>query len=355
MDKLKTKLSTRSLIASYPYIFLSIFLGSLLFPFVTGSARLGGLLDGFKGEKRLITAYTETRLALGDQVFNRTIVGRDGWLTFTDGFALTGFQNAQPFSTPELNNIQQALANFRDQVRADGTTFLFVITPDKQSIYPEHVPATVPHRSGPSRTDQLITQLNQSDNGFPLLDLRPVLLEAKRTYPVYYATDSHWTPIGAFFGYQSIMEALQASFPNLSHHPLSDYKIVTSEPVLHDMPGIIGSKSLVEAQISLVPDYQPQAGMFTLDVPSQWGPLQLYFSGINDPSAPTLLVFYDSFFPPMLPMLSEHFSRAVYINYVATPTISYTSWYKQFQPDIVIFEMTERNIVSIPWLFGNTP
>jgi alginate O-acetyltransferase complex protein AlgJ len=353
--KLKTKPTTRFLGVSYSFIFLSIFLGSLLFPFVTVSGGLTGLLDGFRGKTRLINANTESRLALGDQVFNRTIVGHDAWLTFTDGFALTSYQNVQPFSTSELNNIQQSLENFRDQVQADGSVFLVVIAPDKQSVYPEHVPVTIPRLSGPTRLDQLVTQLANSGGSSPLLDLRPVLLEAKKTYPVYYATDSHWTPVGAFFAYQTMIETLQASYPNLSPHLITDYNIVTSEPVLHDMPGIIGSKSLVESPISLVPKYQPLASIATIDVPSQWGPLQLYFSRTEDPSAPTALVFYDSFFPSMLPFVAEHFSRAIYINYVATPQISYITWYKQFQPDIVIFEFTERNIYAIPELFGNIP
>ena len=86
---------------------------------MTVPAGLTGLLDKFRGKIRFINAYTETRLTLGDQVFNRSIAGRDGWLNLTDGAAMTGYQNAQPLSTLELQGIQLALENFQKQVEAD--------------------------------------------------------------------------------------------------------------------------------------------------------------------------------------------------------------------------------------------
>lgn len=348
-----TNSPVKSKSTTYSFVFLSIFLGSLLIPFVTISAESTGLLDRFKGKALLINAYTESRLTLGDQVFNRSIVGTDDWLYLTDTYAMASYQKASPLSTAELQKIQQVLEAFQKQVESDGTLLLFVIPPDKQSIYPEHVPASVPRREGPSPLDQLITHLAENGSSFHILDLRPTLLEAKQTYPLYFATDSHWTPLGAFFAYQKIMETLQSSVTGLSPHLISDYNIVTHDPAPKDMPTIIGSSSLVEASFTLAPTYQPQAKIFSIEMPTQYGPSGLYFSYTNNKSAPTALVFTDSFFFTMLPFVSEHFSHAVYINYLATPNISYLTWYEQFRPDVVIFELIERNIKAIPGLFDN--
>jgi alginate O-acetyltransferase complex protein AlgJ len=347
---LDTKTTHNPASTTYSAVFLSIFLGSLLIPFMTISAGLTGLLDKFQGKARFINAYTETRLTLGDQVFNRSLVGTDGWFNLTDEYAIADYQNAQPLPAPRLQYTQLALENFQERVEADGGVFLFVIPPNKPTIYPEHVPDTLSRREGPSRLDQLISHLAKNDSPVRVLDLRPTLLEAKQTHQLYFATDSHWNPIGAFFAYQKIIEALQSSFPGLSPHSFSDYKIVTYDPTPMGSR-IIGSTSLVEAPFVLTPIHTSRARIFSVELPTQFGPI--FFSQTDDKSSPTALVFTDSFFIAIRPFISEHFSRAVYIDYFATPEISHLSWYEQFQPDVVIFSLTERNIGAIPSLFGN--
>jgi len=144
---------------------------------------------------------------------------------------------------------------------------------------------------------------------------------------------------------------LKPSFPDLSSHPLSDYKVITSEPALLDMAKIIGTTSRVEAPFALVPTYHPQATVFSVEIPTDMGPRLLLFSQTNDKKSPTALIFYDSFSIALRPFLAEHFSRAVYVDYLAAGDIPYLTWYKQFQPDIVIFEITERALGNIPSLF----
>jgi alginate O-acetyltransferase complex protein AlgJ len=350
--ELKTKSQVTSSGTTYSFVFLFIFLGSLLIPFITVAAGLTGLLDRFKGKERFITAYTESRLWLGDQVFNQTIVGSDGWLYLNDGSAMNAYQKVPPLSRKDLKKIRFALEKFQREVDADGGVLLFVILPDKQTIYPEHIPATIPRREGPSPLDQLITYLAENGSPFPILDLRPALLEAKQDHPLYFATDSHWNPFGAFIAYQKIIESLQPSFPNLSPSLISDYKVVTGDPVPLDLPRIIGSTSRAESPFRLVPIHPPRASMVFIEVPTRSIPRRLYFSHTDDNSAPTVLVFDDSFFFELRPFVSEHFSQAVYIDHLATPQISWLTWYKQFHPDVVIFEMTERNIGVIPLLLG---
>ena len=338
--------------AAYSYMFISIFLGSLLIPFVTVSTELGDLLNRFKGKTRFITAYTETRLALGDQVFNRSILGENGWLYLTEGHSITDYQAASPLSPDQLNQIQDSLENFQRQIKNDDAEFIFVIPPDKSTMYPEHM-ATVLQRTGkPSRLDQVLNHLAENNSSLHILDLRPALQEVKQTYSLYFATDSHWSPYGAFFAYQEIFTTLQPSIPGLVHHPLSDYKMVTGDPAPMDMPRIIGSTSLTEIPITLVPIFERQAITTSIEVPSPSGPRRVYFSHTKDKSAPTALVFEDSFFIALRPFVAEHFSSAIYINYLGAPDISYQTWYEQFRPNIVIFEMTERNLGAIPELFN---
>jgi hypothetical protein len=306
------------------------------------------LLNGFQEKTQLINFYTESRLALGDQVFNRTLVGEDGWLNLTQGNTLTDHQHIPPFSDMELQNMQQSLEDLQAQVEANGGVFLLVIAPDKHSIYPEHVPDALPHRDGSSRLDQFLNHL--ADNGSPVhvLDLRPTLLKAKKKYLVYYATDSHWNSIGAFFAYQSIIDELKSSFPNLSSHPITDYKITENDPTPKDMPKIIGSTSLSEAAYIFSPRFKKQARQNIIETPTETGVQFLYFSQTANPEAPTVLVFSDSFFHALRPFLFEHFSRAIEIQTLATTKTPLLTWCKLFPADIVIFELAERQVYKVP-------
>jgi len=334
-------------------LYIVIFIGSLLLPLVSIFGDVNELLYGFKGKLRLINIYTNARLQLGDQVYNRSVVGDDDWINLTDGYAMTGYQNVSPLLPAEMENIYRSLDDFRSHVTDQGGVFLFVVSPDKQTIYPEHVPPEILREDGLSRLDQLMDYFDSVDAKFPILDLRPVLVNGRNEYQVYYATDTHWNPIGALLAYDAIIYSLQLDFPGLSPHTLSDFEISMDDPSLFNMSRIVGSDILVERPVILKPKFQSRSVEFAFEIPSQNGSMQLYFSHTNDTNAPTALVFNDSFFDALRPFVSENFSSVDYVNHVAAASSSYYAWYDQILPDIVIFEVTERNIGTIPHLFDN--
>ena len=322
-------------------------------PFIGTFYGVADSFENFLGKTQLINAYTEFRLLVGDRVFNRTIVGPGNWINLTDDYAITGYQNTNPLSQAELSAIRSSLEKFRNEVESQGAVFMFVVAPDKQTIYPENVPYQISKLDGYSRLDQLTDYLKSGDNAFPILDLRPVLMDAKQEYPVYYATDTHWTSIGAFFAYQEMIDSLHPKIPGLLPHKISDYEITYQEPILFNINKIIGSVSLFEQPIVLDPIFNVQAREFAIDLPMQNNTVQMHFSHTGDLNAPVVLVFEDSFFINLRPFVSEHFSQAIYVHHLTASTISYRSWVNQFSPDIVIFEITERNIGTIKALLGH--
>ncbi len=136
----------------------------------------------------------------------RVVVGRDGWL-----FPGAGFDPA-PDPARGLSGPWTANAGIRDLqdrqrwLTDKGIMTLFVIVPDKGSVYPEYLPA-----------DQLNAERNATDNfmyragaaGLNVLDLRAPLLQAKKiTVPLYYKLDSRWNSYGAYLGYRQTLAAL---------------------------------------------------------------------------------------------------------------------------------------------------
>ena len=52
-----------------------------------------------------------------------------------------------------------------------------------------------------------------------VLDLRPLLLEAKQRERVYFKTDSHWNYLGAEVGYNALIAALKNILPSVPGVP----------------------------------------------------------------------------------------------------------------------------------------
>src|SRR5205823_146236 len=114
----------------------------------------------------------------------------------------------------ELTDWQQLLETRRDWLSRRGIKYLFVIPPDKHSIYPEYLPKWLAKRASQTKLDQFFAHM-KAHSSVPVVDLRPPLEHAKKTTGVYLCTDSHWNTFGGFVGYRSTILALANQMPGL--------------------------------------------------------------------------------------------------------------------------------------------
>src|SRR5205814_3281954 len=208
------------------------------------------------------------------------------------------------------------------------------IAPDKHTMYPEEMPSTLVRINEMTRTDQLFTALQ--DVGFAV-DVRPALFEAKARERIYQRTDTHWNGRGALVAYQQIIGAVRARVPKTPPAwTRADFDSREVETAGLDLAGMMGLKRVLrEIDLTLVPR-RPRRGR----VIEPAGALPTAEEGtliteIDDPSLPRAVVFRDSFVSRLVPFLSEHFSRAVYL------------WQNDFDPDVVTRERPDVVIQEI--------
>ena len=128
---------------------------------------------------------------------NRNVViGADGWLFWGGDCVLEDFLSLQPFSVEQLQKRQRVLESKRDWLAKHGIRYLFMIPPDKQSIYPEFMPKAYQAMQGQSRLDQFVAYMQQHSN-VDILDFRQTLRAAKADRQIYFRMDSHWNEMGA--------------------------------------------------------------------------------------------------------------------------------------------------------------
>lgn len=127
------------------------------------------------------------------------VLGQDGWLYYGD--TLADYQHTTPMTDWQLAAAAGNLALMREYCNDAGRTFLFVIAPNKNSLYPSHMPFA---GSGePSDAQRLLEALAERE--VETADLFAAF--AAQTEELYFSHDSHWNTKGAALGADVILTA----------------------------------------------------------------------------------------------------------------------------------------------------
>jgi hypothetical protein len=326
----------------YPYLFSLAFFAILVVPLRGLNFNPHEIDEGFYGRARLIAIAANFRLRIGDRVFPKVLVGENHWLVFTGENGMDEYQNVMPLSDSALQKMQEDIDAVYEEYAARGIYLLIVIPPNKNTIYPEYIPEEIPVLGDESRLEQFLSYMSEHGRT-PILDLRPVLMEGKKTQQVYYATDTHWNDYGAFLAYQEMMKSLSAAYPAIQPHSFSDFEVNVSDPKPLDLTRNMGATIWREPKISLLPRFETRARYKEVHVEGR----KITYAFTGDDSLPNAVIYHDSFFFRMIPLLSEHFNRAVYIPNYLNRTLWSLSWVDEEDADVVIVEFTERYLADL--------
>jgi alginate O-acetyltransferase complex protein AlgJ len=296
--------------------------------------------DHFGFRSVLVRWYGESRLfVLGVSPSAAVVKADDGWFFYGEDDAIEDYAQVAPMTPDALANWRAAVLDARDWLRRRGVEYVFTIAPDKHTIYGDQMPATVARVGDVSRADQLFTTLQ--DTGLAV-DLRPSLFEAKSRERVYQHTDTHWNDRGALVAYQRIIAAVRARVP-ATPPPWTreDFEPVDRVVEGFDLAGMMGLKRVLrEVDLTLVPRRARRARVVEPAGAAPTAEEGRLVTVIDDPSLPRAVIFRDSFASRLVPFLSEHFSRAVYLwqNDFDAQAV------EQERPDVVIQEIVGRHL-----------
>jgi alginate O-acetyltransferase complex protein AlgJ len=256
------------------------------------------------------------------------IGGTDDWLFYADDGGIQDYLQTEPFTTDELEVWRVTLERTRNWLKTRGIPYLVTIAPDKQMIYPEHMPDSLHRMRSDYRADQLIAYLHaHSDVG--ILDLRPAVNAAKPTGLLYHRYDTHWNDRGGLVGYQPIAARLHEWFPAIRPLTRTDFDESALVPS-GDKTTMLG---LIDSGKVAMPGLVRRGGWTARVVepvhPDPYGEEGRLVTEIAGSTLPRAVVFRDSFAGRLMPYLSEHFSHAVYL------------WQNDFDPDVVVRERAD--------------
>jgi alginate O-acetyltransferase complex protein AlgJ len=261
----------------------------------------------------------------------KVLIGRQGWLFISNdndyNNEIISYRALKPFSQQELVQFKIVLEQRRDWLAKRGCRYVFMVAPNKSTIYPEFLPATIRKAHPQTRMDQLIDYLAKHSS-LRILDMRPALLAAKAKNRIYHKTDSHWNDLGGYFAYREIILHLQRYFPDVKPRPLGDFKIDRRLTQGGDLAIMLSlqKKMFRETRITVRPKvpFRSRRAVPTAEFPEfKW--IHLTATACPGGQIPAAVMVRDSFAHQFYPYLSEHFRRMVYI----------WDWGLHFYPDVI--------------------
>jgi alginate O-acetyltransferase complex protein AlgJ len=303
--------------------------------------------DHFAFRAPMVEWQARVRLEyLGTPSDASVIKGKEGWLFYADDGAMEDYISAVPLGTDELEVWRRALQDTQDWLEGQGITYLFVIVPDKHVIYRDMMPDTIRRLHEEWRTDALVRYLAERST-VRVLDLRPSLAAAARHERIYHRTDTHWNDRGAFVGYQQIMERLDALRPGLGPWPRSAFEARVEVTEGRDLAGMLGlAHAMTEEDLRMLPRRVRCAGIVEESVPASKGSAARVVTECGTPGLPRAVIYRDSFASALVPFVSEHFSRALYLwERDVNPSVIAAE-----RPDVVIQEWVGRRLsTALPY------
>nr|WP_325213168.1 hypothetical protein [uncultured Oscillibacter sp.] len=288
--------------------------------------------DHFYLRQEMITAWSALNArALGSSITQDVVLGSDGWLYFAD--TLPDYVGLSPMTDREIFSAARNLALMQEYCESQGAEFLFTVAPNKNSLYPEHMPSlSLPAAHRPRDAKRLAEAL--AEQGVNYLDFFALFREQEEA--LYFKTDSHWNGRGAALAADALNETLGRSSryfdgpftPEESHKgDLYDMLYPAGEGLEADQ--VYGGELAIEYDV-------PIRSAENLTIMTHGG------------GEDSLVMFRDSFGNNLYPYLADSFGAALF-----SRSMPYRlDLVSQREADYVAAELVERNL---RYLIQNVP
>jgi len=201
-------------------------------------------LDRFNMRSWLIRVHSRLKyFVLHVSPLEQVTLGQNGWLFYSsakDGDPLSCYRGTNLFSDKRLALMIRNLETWKKWFEKQGISYFILIAPDKYSMYPENLPPWMRRVAPRTRLEQFMESV-PPDIAEIMVCPEDALLEAKKRFPTYFKTDTHWNQWGAFIAAQSLMDTVSGAMPGRAPRQVSDYEITAGDRAGGDLAVMLGS------------------------------------------------------------------------------------------------------------------
>ena len=254
------------------------------------------------------------------------------------------------------------LKRAQNSVESRGGEFHVVVAPAEWDVYRQDLPAWATELRGTTTLEKLMAAHPE----LPWIDTRAALRAAAREHDTFEPLNTHWTPYGGYVAWQMISECLRlsAEFADVKAPSLKRVKV---GPNLNEFAGYgvpDGRKARTlpvyasphpRTTIRRIPDGTPVANMpdDTLDL--VYLPARTVTKKAQ--TNKSLLVMRDSTGSALSPLWSWSFKETIQYPHgigAGFETRPIRKLVKKFEPDLVLYVITERYLTFPPITRGST-
>jgi len=328
--------------------------------------------DNFGLRAPLLSIATTLKLVSGITANSVSLSGKESWIFLNRLTLAKRLQQTPPLTEYELDLFAAAMNNVNNRLSSKGITFVHFAAPEKESIYPEHLPPSI-NLVGPTPLDQINKALAGSD---AYIDMKKILLEEKASRPdrvLYHEIDTHWNCWGAYIGYRAVVDKglIQRGtqipvigetafvFRDVSEfnkrNPFSAHFWLSSIPQKDTAYDCLLEKSpLVELHLGNTPhrdvDMPNINGESTIPDAAFLSSEMMFkpwkSSDRRGTSILRAIIVRDSFASRLAPYFARSFSEVIYIHHKMLGLAKLGQLIEEFHPDVIIYEYAERNLDS---------
>lgn len=280
------------------------------------------------------------------------IVGTGSRLYYTE--TIRDFTKQNTFSDKQIKYLQRQFNIQLSEIRkftGKNTEMIILCAPNPATVYgedelPDDIKSHVSSKNV-SRLELFTEKISELD-GITAIDISDIMTENKDIGKLYYQTDTHWTELGAYFGYSAIMNEVAKKHPLAAPYALEYFKIRYNEDIGGDLAGFLDiDKRINERVPHLVLESESRVNEKydkpdTISRPEAVGDIKFT---VNNNQLPSAYLVRDSYAMQLIPQIGEHFSQ-LYIEEMWNYEIDYDVL-REIKPDYIIYVIAERNIGPI--------
>ncbi len=293
---------------------------------------LDGVSSYFKDRVALrhgmITANSALTASLFGVITNEDVIlGLDGWLYYAE--TLDDYEGVNLMPNRECHAAARTLSLMREYARGIGVRFLFTAAPNKNSLYPEHMPGRYAISEATGNAERIFAELDKLE--VPYADL--FTLFRSKDEVLYFETDSHWNNRGAALAGDYMCGAMGISDKGFFGSGYTMQPMHYGDLYLMAYPS---GKHMEDDAIFNRP--------FTFTYNESFHSaedLRIYTS--NKGKAGNLVMFRDSFGNALHPFMAERFGKAFFSRAVPYDLTAL----KRENADTLVIELVERNLDTL--------
>lgn len=297
----------------------------------------------FRPELISVDAKIKSGLLAGDS--GNVIVGEDGMLfskdTLDDYLGLS-------LSDRDIYSIAKTVKLIQDYSQSMNSDFVFVPMPNKNTVYPEYMPSR--YVKGESGLLKLYDTLDELEVNY--INMTEVFEDAKDLgveERLYHDRDTHWNYLGAFYGYNALMENLgkDGYYDDITMETRVDWQ-GDLDSMMYPRFGSLDTQYYLDVPLTDYMIIKPFISGWTTeqtmqDLMSSSEKNDSTINTVNENKEGKLLMCRDSFARAWLPYLADSYNSTDITRYYP---INLTSLNPDEDTDVV-YEIVERNLENV--------